>query len=69
MNKLLQKPSFDYIMSTLDVIEENFMTSIPEDKFLDVSTLFVNMRETFMNLEMYSMAGDIQWHEDEIIGG
>lgn len=69
MNKLLQQPSFDYFMSTLNVIEENFMTSIPEDKFLDAFTLFVNMRETFMNLEMYSMAGDIQWHEDEIKGG
>lgn len=69
MNKLLQKPSFDNLMATLDVIQNSFMTSLPENKFLDAFNVFLSMKDTFLNLETYSMEGDIEWHDDEVIGG
>lgn len=69
MNKIYQNPSFDNLMATLDSIQNSFMTNLPEDKFLDAFNLFLSMKDTFLNIETYSMEGEIIWHEDEVIGG
>ena len=69
MRKILENPSFENLMSTLDVFQESFMTSLPEDKFLDAFNVFLSMKEAFLNLETYSMSGEYEWHEDEIIKG
>lgn len=69
LRKFSENPSFNHMMNLLDAIQDNFMTSIPEDKLMDVLTLFLSMQDQFLNMESYSMEGDIQWHDDEIIGG
>lgn len=69
MNKLLQNPTYDYMIATLNAIEENFITNLPEDKFIDAFQVFMSMKDTFMNLETHSMEGEYKWHYDEIMKG
>ena len=69
MNKLFENPSYDYMMSALDSIQENFMTNLPKDQFIDAFQLFLSMRDTLMNIETYSMNGEYKWHYDEVKKG
>ena len=68
-NKILQNPSYDYIMDVLDTIQNNFITSLGEDQFLDAFQLLVSMKDSLTNLEIHSMEGDYRWHDDEIVNG
>lgn len=69
INKLLENPSYDYMMATLDAIENNFMTNLPEDKFIDAFNVMFNMKDTLMNLETHTMQGEYKWHYDEVKKG
>ena len=68
-NKILQNPSYDYIMSVLDTIQDNFITSLEEDQFMDAFQLLLSMKDSLTNLEIHSMEGEYNWHDDEIITG
>lgn len=67
--KVSENPTYSYLNATLEAIEKNFMTSLPEDQFDDAFYLFMNMQDAFVNIDTYTMEGKIKWHDDEIIGG
>ena len=69
MNKILENPSYNYIMSVLDTIQDNFMTNLEKEQFLDAFKLLISMKESLSNIEIHSMDGEIKWHDDEIING
>ena len=69
INKLLENPSYDYMMAALNTIENNFMTNLPEDKFIDAFNLMLDMKDTLMNIDTYSMEGEYKWHYDEVKKG
>ena len=68
-NKILQNPSYDYIMDVLDTIQNNFITSLEEDQFLDAFKLLLSMKDSLTDIEIHSMEGEYNWHDDEIING
>ena len=69
MKKVSQNPSFDNLKTILSTIENNFVTNLPEDQFIDAFQLFLDMKDSLLHLKAYSMDGQYKWHDDEIIKG
>lgn len=66
INKIIKNKSFDSLMAVLDTIEENFITSYPEDKLIDAFNLMISMRAQLGDLDSYTMKGSYFWQYDEV---
>lgn len=63
-----KSPSFTYLNSLMDAVENNFTTNLTEDEIITALEIFLSMRDELSHIESYTMNGEMRWNDDEVTG-